>query len=573
MIATPVRVAFLRRIHLFHDLKDDELISIAEKLKEEVYEQGKNVFEEGESAARFFLIYNGEVNITQMLRKKTVDLATLVGGDYFGEEALFEHRKRSATVKAVVRSSMFSMTRDEFNELIKQFPKMKAAFEVSIASRRLARRLHFGWLRPDEVVYFVARKHPVLLYNALWPPVAALIVPAVFLAFFLYIATRPSNYSFTLLPLGLSLMSLILVILWAIWRVVDWGNDYYIVTNQRVVWLEKVVGIYDSRQEAPLSTILSVGVETDMLGRAMDYGHVVVRTFVGKIPFNHVAHPYEASHMVEEQWHRTRASASHEEKEAMRNVLREKLGLTKKGNVVGEASKPSKPAPVSAYKPGFFTIMAANLFKNSTLFRVRFVVGETITYRKHIFVLFKQIAWPTFLLLGCIGLIGFRIYIIASMSLPWVDVPLILLLLFTLYPMGKFVYEYMDWSNDIFQVTEDQILDIDRKPFGTEERRAAPLESILSIRSERLGISGHFFNYGTVYITVGGTQLVFEDVFDPTAVQLDIDNRRIARKNKQDDARVAAERERMSDWLLAYHENADEFRRQQNEAESEQKNE
>ena len=43
------------------------------------------------------------------------------------------------------------------------------------------------------------------------------------------------------------------------------------------------------------------------------------------------------------------------------------------------------------------------------------------------------------------------------------------------------VYQYLDWRNDIFQVTPDQILDIDKKPFGSEERRAAPLENILAM--------------------------------------------------------------------------------------------
>ncbi len=100
------------------------------------------------------------------------------------------------------------------------------------------------------------------------------------------------------------------------------------MTNQRVVWLEKVVGLYDSRQEAPLSTVLSVGVETDQVGRLLDYGNVIVRTYVGKIPFSHVPHPYEAAHLVEEQWTRTKHSASRTEKEAMRNVLRQKMGLT-----------------------------------------------------------------------------------------------------------------------------------------------------------------------------------------------------------------------------------------------------
>ena len=125
------------------------------------------------------------------------------------------------------------------------------------------------------------------------------------------------------------------------WNWIDWGNDYYIVTNQRVIWLEKVIGLYDSRQEAPLSTVLSVGVETDVTGRLLDYGNVIVRTYVGKIPFSHVSHPYEAAHLVEEQWTRTKRSASRMEKEAMRNVLRQKMGLTVRRKSE-ETAKPKK---------------------------------------------------------------------------------------------------------------------------------------------------------------------------------------------------------------------------------------
>jgi hypothetical protein len=125
------------------------------------------------------------------------------------------------------------------------------------------------------------------------------------------------------------------------------------------------------------------------------------------------------------------------------------------------------------------------------------------------------------------------------------------------------IYQYVDWRNDIFQVTPDQIIDIDKKPFGTEERRAAPLENILSTESERLGLTGYLFNYGTVYITVGGAHLDFEDVLDPTAVQADIDRRREARIARKRDAEAASERERMSDWLVAYYENEPELRKQQ----------
>jgi hypothetical protein len=103
-------------------------------------------------------------------------------------------------------------------------------------------------------------------------------------------------------------------------------------------------------------------------------------------------------------------------------------------------------------------------------------------------------------------------------------------------------------------VTPDQILDIDRKPFGNEERRAAPLENILSTEAQREGFLEYLLNYGTVYINVGGsTELRFSDVTDPATVQQDIDNRRLARINAKAETQAKAERERLADWFATYH--------------------
>ena len=120
--------------------------------------------------------------------------------------------------------------------------------------------------------------------------------------------------------------------------------------------------------------------------------------------------------------------------------------------------------------------------------------------------------------------------------------------------LGWWIYQYVDWSNDIYQVTPDQILDIDRKPLGREQRTAAQLESILATDYERYGILGVFLNYGTVHITVGGSKMTFHDVFDPPSVQQDIDRRRMARNAAREETRVKAERERLADWFLAYNE-------------------
>ena len=61
---------------------------------------------------------------------------------------------------------------------------------------------------------------------------------------------------------------------------------------------------------------------------------------------------------------------------------------------------------------------------------------------------------------------------------------------------------------------------------------------------------------------MGGAHLDFEDVLDPTAVQADIDRRREARIARKKEVEAASERERMSDWLVAYYENEPELREQ-----------
>jgi hypothetical protein len=133
-----------------------------------------------------------------------------------------------------------------------------------------------------------------------------------------------------------------------------------------------------------------------------------------------------------------------------------------------------------------------------------------------------------------------------------------------LFPfLGWFIYEVVDWSNDKFEVTPEQIIDLDKKPLGTESRNAAQLDNILAIEYKRIGILGNIFNYGSVYITVGSTKLIFEDVIDPATVQSDIDRRREARIQKKEQAANAAERERMAGWLATYHENAQVFKEEE----------
>ena len=559
-IEIPARIAFLKKIHLFQGLDDEELLAIAEKLDEAQYPAGGVIFEQDKKAESFYLIYGGSVRITRRQDGKKIELAVLVKYDYFGELALVSKRRRSATATAPLDTSLLVLSRKDFEELYKRVPELRLNLEVAIRSRRLARKLRFKWLRPNEVVYFLARKHPIALYQNLILPVLALTVPAGLfygwfaLARFVIVAVAAWG-------------SLIAIAAWIAWLIVDWGNDYYIVTNQRAVWLEKVVGIYDSRQESPLNTVVAVGVEANPIGRILDYGDVIVRTFVGKIPFNNVDHPKHAARMIEEHWRRRQEAAVETEKEAMKETLRRKLVLPPPPS--GKPKTDSVPPTASQTKSrrlDLLRMLGANTLK------LRYETGDRVVYRKHWVALILQAWIPVIGILTVLILFVYRLvqlaynpneFFISFQGGITVDTWASACFL-ALFPfVGWLIYEIADWSNDRFEVTPDQIIDLDKKPFGTESRNAAQLDNILAIESRRIGILGNIFNYGSVFITVGGTKLIFEDVMDPSRVQSDIDRRREARLEKKKQAEVAGERERMAEWLATYHQNAEAFKEEE----------
>ena len=238
------------------------------------------------------MVYQGRVRLHREEQGQKDVL--FVRGDYFGAEALLPKEKSHSEIIAEEDVVLLALSPKDFFSLKDIIPYLKENLQVSVYGRRLIKKLHFDWVRENEVIYFLGRKHPILLFKALAVPFAIAIVPFLLL----FSAWQQQIIS----PSILGGIIAVLLFGWTWWRWEDWRNDYYIVTNQRVVWLEKIIGIHDSRQEAPLSEILSVGADVDFWGQFFDYGNVNVRTFVGNIRLHHVHHPYQVRHVIEELW-------------------------------------------------------------------------------------------------------------------------------------------------------------------------------------------------------------------------------------------------------------------------------
>jgi uncharacterized membrane protein YdbT with pleckstrin-like domain len=188
--------------------------------------------------------------------------------------------------------------------------------------------------------------------------------------------------------------------------------------------------------------------------------------------------------------------------------------------------------------------------KLRTFLKVRYEEGGAITYRKHWFVLFRKLFWSLvvlFLVILLLVFLGFQVQFFSGGTLSLLGGVLLFGVLLWM------IYEYADWSNDIYRVTPDQILDIERKPLGQEIKKTAPLESILSVEHERESLLGIILNFGTVTINVGETKFQFFNVFNPDQVHQDVSDYREALNRRKRQAEQERERKRMVDWLVTYY--------------------
>ncbi len=128
------KVDSLRRAPLFADLSKDELRQLARASEDIEVRAGKVLCREGELAREFFVIIDGEVEVTRDGRR----LSTLSDGDFFGEIALIEDIPRTATVTATSDLRFFVLTRQAFWSMVDGMPDVERKVLRALAKRVLA---------------------------------------------------------------------------------------------------------------------------------------------------------------------------------------------------------------------------------------------------------------------------------------------------------------------------------------------------------------------------------------------------------------------------------------------------
>jgi CRP/FNR family cyclic AMP-dependent transcriptional regulator len=134
LFSQDVKVQALKRAPLFEELSKKELAELARVTEDLKVEPGTVLCREGKIGREFFVIVDGDAEVT----KKGKTIATRGAGDFVGEIALLTTTTRTATVTATTPLRCFILTQSDFRRVLDANPGVQLKVMKALAERLAA---------------------------------------------------------------------------------------------------------------------------------------------------------------------------------------------------------------------------------------------------------------------------------------------------------------------------------------------------------------------------------------------------------------------------------------------------
>lgn len=125
------KVELIKRVPLFSQCSKRELAEVAAVADEIDLRAGKELTRQGRPGREFFVLIEGEADVLQNARR----IATMKGGDFFGEIALVSSKPRTATVVATTPLRVLVLTDRSFKRLLERSPSIQLKVLQALAER------------------------------------------------------------------------------------------------------------------------------------------------------------------------------------------------------------------------------------------------------------------------------------------------------------------------------------------------------------------------------------------------------------------------------------------------------
>ena len=541
------KLEFLEEHPMFAYLTDDEVAAMNRLSRELEYEDGAVVAFQGDIADSMYIVKTGRLYSERRSRGgeegsgHVLESKNYLPGDHFGDKWMFDPDVHPATVRATSLrgepATIVVITRDNFlrfaNAYPHAIPHLEPVFDEAtdehvegfspeaweeaekIKAKEKTKSTIISVL-PNELLEFSARRSRYyLLVRLMWPTIGLILVTGIV---YILLALQPATSIFYSSRNVVALLLAGFFIFIILFRFFDWRNDYFLITNKRVVHREFSLRTFRvDIKTARINQIQSVETTIPTIWANMfNFGDAVIATAsqFGTIVFDSIDDPLKVKDVLGTLSRRVDDVDIGREQTVMRQSLQGYFQAPQHYKVLEEADISSTPlAPPTA----------SSTFLRS--FRQRFYwrieENDVVTYRKHYIVLF----FKTALQLGVFALMFLIYYLIIEFTAATARQLFPIFFIIFLIDFAWFIWRVEDWRNDIFQVTSRTVIDIDRRPFGFgESRKQAPIDKIQNVNAYTPGLLHTVFNYGNVDIETAGDviNLQFDDVPYPSIIQSDI---------------------------------------------------
>ncbi len=535
--------SFLGQVKIFKALSDEELEDLAGVCEVYEFDQGALIAYERDVADGLFIVHDGYLYASRVDEQGVARYAQqYMPKSYFNDLWLFEPRTHTQMIRGGKAGQFLFIRHDRFVEYLDLQPDVIDKLDLSDEAEQAAerslyvepgRQIETLGLLANEIIEYYSRRSTYLLGLKMgWPLILAVLWIA------LIGLTLTLNNTATLM---LALIPAGGLFLFSVFQFLDWRNDYFVITNKHLIHRE-----FDLRRlratvnKTPIDQIQSVEVQKPgLLATLLNTGTARITTAAqaGAILFDFIDDPKvvkETLNKLREQFKALdlgRAQASMRqavEKQFESSPTYRKMAVSPDNGQEDEDELIDNP----------LSLFLERIRKGVS---PRVEEGNVITYRKHIFTLLGKARVQ----------IGAGLLILVGLALvPWFQVAVALLGL-GLIDLAWLIWQFEDWRNDTFQVTDRYVIDIDRRPFGFgESRKQAELGNVQNVSADRPGLMATIFNYGNVYIETAGASadITFERVVNPNRIQSDIFHHR--EQVRQNQAIRAGESRRQEYALL-----------------------
>ncbi len=130
-------IALLHGVPAFSTLAEDDLARVADVTVPRSFQPGEEVFHEGDQSDTCYVVRSGRVRaVREHTDGRSITLATLGRGDIFGELAIFDEERRSATVEALEETEAVAILAADLRRMLREHSEIAVKLLAAL-SRRL----------------------------------------------------------------------------------------------------------------------------------------------------------------------------------------------------------------------------------------------------------------------------------------------------------------------------------------------------------------------------------------------------------------------------------------------------